>query len=312
VGNDDRTRRLVNGLGLFSLGLGVAQLAAPGAMNRLIGAKDDTRTRAVQRWLGGAREVVAGTGIESGRSPAVWLWTRVAGDIVDLGMLGTVLGRSGRRAKTRGRTAVATAAVAGVTAADLLAALRLSRDDTDAGYLGNGRRGIEAKGAVTVNRPVGEVFAYWRDLENLPRFMTHVQSVRHRGDGRWRWRANGPAGMDVEWDADITEERTDEFIAWQSVGEASVANSGRVEFRPAPRGRGTEVRVRLTYDPPVGKLGAAVAKLFGAAPDQQVRDELRRFKQVLETGEVVRSEGTPEGAKSRRTVAQRPAQPAPA
>jgi uncharacterized membrane protein len=142
--------------------------------------------------------------------------------------------------------------------------------------------------------------------------MAHLQSVESLGDGRWRWRATGPAGIEVEWDAEVLDERIDEFIAWRSVGEAPVTNSGRVEFRPAPGGRGTEIRVWLTYDPPAGKLGTWVAKLFGEAPDQQVSDDLRRFKQVLETGEVVRSEGTPEGTKTSRMIAQRPAQPAPA
>ncbi|MGH3996540.1 MAG: hypothetical protein ACRDTJ_03665, partial [Pseudonocardiaceae bacterium] len=125
--NSDRTRLLVNGLGLLSLGLGTAQLVAPGAINRLIGADDHAKTRAVQRWLGGAREFAAGTGIESGRKPAMWLWARVAGDVFDLGMLGVVLGSPGRRPNARRRAGIAMAAVAGVTAADVVAALSLSR-----------------------------------------------------------------------------------------------------------------------------------------------------------------------------------------
>jgi uncharacterized membrane protein len=170
--------------------------------------------------------------------------------------------------------------------------------------------GIEAKSSITINRPVAEVFAYWNDLENLPQFMTHLQSVTSLGDGRSRWRASGPAGVEVEWEAEISERRIDEYIAWRSVAGATVTNRGEVEFRPAPGKRGTEIRVRLTYHPPAGKLGATIAKLFGEAPDQQLRDDLRRFKQVLETGEVVRSEGSPEGPKTRRLMAQRPAQPA--
>jgi uncharacterized membrane protein len=145
-------------------------------------------------------------------------------------------------------------------------------------------------------------------LENLPRFMTHLQSVRSLGGGRSRWRAAGPADREVVWGAEIADERVDEVIAWRSVRGAPVANSGKVEFRAAPGGRGTEVRVRLSYAPPAGKLGTAVAKLFGEAPDQQVRDDLRRLKQVLETKEVVRSAASPEGANARRQLAQRPAQ----
>ncbi len=310
MGNSDRTRRLVDGLGLFSLGLGTAQLVAPGVMNRLIGADDDAKSRAVQRWLGGAREVAAGTGIESRRKPTVWLWTRVAGDVLDLSMLSAVLGSPRRPPHARRRAAIATAAVMGVTVADVVAALRLSRDGADNGKGGQSMSGIEAKGWITVNRPVGEVFAYWHDFENFPQFMAHLQSVQSLGSGRSRWRAAGPADVEIEWDAEISGERIDEFIAWRSVGGATVENSGEVEFRPAPGGRGTEIRVRLTYNPPAGKFGAAVAKLFGEAPDQQIRDDLRRFKQVLETGEVVRSEGSPEGTKARQQMAQRPARPA--
>ncbi|MGH3822919.1 MAG: SRPBCC family protein [Pseudonocardiaceae bacterium] len=310
--NSDRTQRLVDGLGVFSLGLGTAQLVAPGLMNRLIGANDNAKSRAVQRWLGGAREFTLGTGIETRYKPAVWLWARVAGDVADLSMLNAVRSRPGRPRSMRRRTTIATAAVVGVTVADLVVALRTSRDGEHsaiAGRAGQGMSEIEAKAAITVNRPVPEVFAHWNDVENLPHFMAHLQSVTSLGEGRSRWRAAGPAGVEVEWDAEISDHRIDEYIAWRSVGGATVTNWGEVEFRPAPGGRGTEIRVRLAYHPPAGKLGATFAKLFGEAPDQQLRDDLRRFKQVLETGEVVRSEGSPEGTKTRRLIAQRPAQP---
>ena len=139
-----------------------------------------------------------------------------------------------------------------------------------------------------------------------------LRSVRSLSDRCWRWRAAGPVGVEVEWDAKIVDERIDEFLAWRSMGNVTVTNSGEVEFGPAPGGRGTEIRVRLVYDPPAGKLGAAVAKLFSEAPEQQTRDDLRRFKQVLETGEVVRSEGSPQGTKARQQILQRPASPPPA
>jgi uncharacterized membrane protein len=309
VGDRDKTRQLVNGLGLFSLGLGTAQLVAPDTMNRMVGADDDPRNRALQRWLGGARELAVGTGIESRRRPAVWMWTRVAGDLLDLGMLGALVVSPGRPRDARRRAAVVTTTVVGVLAADFVAALRLSRRGAHARKIASRGEGIEAAGWITVNRPVAEVFAYWQDLEDLPRFMTHLRSVRSLGGGRSRWQAEGPPGVEVVWEAEISDQRIDERIAWRSLAGASVANQGEVEFRPAPGQRGTEVRVRLRYDPPAGKLGAAAAKLFGEAPGQQVRDDLRRFKQVLEAGEVVRSEGSPEGTSSRRLVAQRPAQP---
>jgi uncharacterized membrane protein len=312
VGGSDRTRRLVDGLGLFSLGLGTTQLVAPDAVNRLVGVEDGERSRAVQRWFGGAREVATGAGIESRRRPGLWLWTRVAGDVLDLSMLGGVVGGQARRPDARRRAAMAMATVAGVLVVDVVAALRLRRDKgARKAKVEEPTRGIQAKGTITINRPVGEVFAYWHDLENLPRFMAHLESVESLGGGRSRWRAAAPARAEVVWDAEISDERIDEFIAWRSVPDAKVTNWGEVEFRAAPGRRGTEVRVRLTYDPPAGKLGARVAKLFGEAPDQQIHDDLRRFKQVLETGQVVRSEGSPEGTKTLRQIAQRPAQPVP-
>lgn len=297
------SRRLVDGLGVFSIGLGTAQLVAPAALNRLIGARDDDRTRAVHRWAGGAREVTAGVGLGSRRNPVGWLWARVAGDAVDLGMLSTVLRRAGDP-DSRRRAAVATAAVAGVAVADVVAAVVITR-------AGN-RAPVEAAARITVNRPVGEVYAAWRELENLPRIMTHLVSVQPVGEGRTRWRARGPAGLDIVWHAEITSDEPGEHIAWRSVDKETVRNSGRVEFRPAPGGRGTELRVHLTYDPPAGKLGAAVAKLFGDEPSQQLRDDLRRFKQTLETGEVVRSDGAPGGSDARDHLTQRPGHPLPA
>ncbi|OXM63571.1 MULTISPECIES: hypothetical protein [Amycolatopsis] len=132
------SRRLADGLGVFSISLGTVQLAAPGAVNRLIGARDDQRTRALQRWAGGARELTAGVGLESRRNPAAWLWTRVAGDALDLGLLAALRNRT-RDTGARRRATVATAAVAGVAVADVVAAVITSR---------NGNRApVEAAGA---------------------------------------------------------------------------------------------------------------------------------------------------------------------
>ncbi|NMH96936.1 SRPBCC family protein [Pseudonocardia sp. K10HN5] len=298
---------------MFSLGLGTAQLVAPGEMNRLVGADDDPRNRRIQRWAGGARELAAGVGIEARYRTTGWLWARVAGDVLDLTLLGAVLADPRHRPEQRRRAAAATAAVLGVTAADVRAALQLQHAGEHAanGHGGGGVKEIEAKAEITIHRPVAEVFAFWNDLENLPRFMRHLQSVTRLGADRSRWRAKAPAGMEIEWEAEVTAREIDEYISWRSVGGATVQNSGSVRFTPAPGDRGTEVRVHLHYRPPAGKIGAALAKLFGEEPGQQVRDDLRRFKQVLETGEVVRSEADPEGTRTRRLLAQRPAQPLP-
>jgi uncharacterized membrane protein len=149
----------------------------------------------------------------------------------------------------------------------------------------------------------------WRHLDNLPKFMAHLEEVRPDGNGRSHWRAGGPFGRTIEWDAEITEDVPGHRIAWRSVGSADIHNEGSVQFVPAPGGRGTEVHVKLRYELPGGKLGQAVARYFGEDPRQQLDDDLRRFKQVAETGEVVRSEGAPGGKRARREFPQHPARP---
>ncbi|HEX6500595.1 MAG TPA: SRPBCC family protein, partial [Micromonosporaceae bacterium] len=163
--------------------------------------------------------------------------------------------------------------------------------------------------AITVRRPRAEVYAFWRDLENLPGFMTHVRSVRVVDERRSLWVAGGPAGRTVAWEAHVVEDRPGELVSWRSAGGAAVRGGGLVRFADAPGGRGTEVRVELRYDPPGGTVGAAFAWLFGEHPEQQLRDDLRRFKQVMETGEVVRSDGAPGGKRARAEFPQHPARP---
>ena len=154
------------------------------------------------------------------------------------------------------------------------------------------QQGTRVRKSITVNRPADEVYGFWRNFENLPRFMKHLESVQMTGDRRSHWKANAPAGKTVEWDAETTEDRPNELIAWRSVEGADVPNAGVVRFVDAPGGRGTEIHVDLRYDPPAGKLGALFAKLFGEEPSQQVDGDLRRFKQVLEIGEVTQSDAS--------------------
>ena len=170
---------------------------------------------------------------------------------------------------------------------------------------------MQVKTAITINRRAEDVYRFWRDLANLPSFMGHLASVEVTGNGRSHWTANAPAGRTVDWDAEIVEDKPNQRLAWRSLDGSQVSNSGSVSFTPAPGDAGgTEVRVELSYDPPGGAIGKVVAKLFGEEPQQQVTDDLRRLKQVLETGEVVLSEGSPEGTRTLRQVTQRPAQPA--
>lgn len=155
---------------------------------------------------------------------------------------------------------------------------------------------IRVEKTVTINQPVEKLYSYWRNLENLPTFMEHLESVRSLDDRRSHWKAKAPMDLSVEWDAEIVEDRPNELIAWMSVAGADVQNSGFVRFKPAPGDRGTEVKVVLEYAPPGGALTAAVAKLFGEEPEQQVGDALSKFKQLMEAGEIATVKGQPQGS----------------
>ncbi len=157
--------------------------------------------------------------------------------------------------------------------------------------------GVKVEHSITVGKPRAEVYRFWRDLENLPRFMKHLRSVTVLDSSRSHWRAEAPAGRTVEWDAEIHNEVENELIAWRSLPGADVDNAGSVRFQDAPGGRGTEVRVELQYNPPGGVFGALAAKLWGEEPSQQIQEDLRRLKQILEVGEIPTTEGQPRGGE---------------
>lgn len=159
--------------------------------------------------------------------------------------------------------------------------------------------GIRVDEVVTIGKPAGDLFRYWRNFENLPRFMEHLESVTVTDSTYSHWVAKGPAGSNVSWDAAIINEEPDQLIAWQSEEGAQVPNAGSVRFTLAPGGRGTEVRVNLEYAPPAGKLGSLLAAMFGEEPRQQVKDELRHFKQLMEAGEIPTTEGQAHGRRSK-------------
>lgn len=167
-------------------------------------------------------------------------------------------------------------------------------DVPDAGTHASTGQKVEQR--VTIDRSAEELYTYWRNFENLPRFMQHLEAVYTTDDRRSHWVAKAPAGKSVAWDAEIVDERPNELIAWHSLPGADVRNSGSVRFRRAPEGRGTVVEVVFEYAPPAGILGVGVAKLFGEEPDQQVAGDLRRFKNIMETGETPTTEGQPTGS----------------
>lgn len=178
--------------------------------------------------------------------------------------------------------------------------LRNTRQRSDTRTELGGSRGILVDEAVMIRRAVADVYQFWRRFDDFPRFMTHLVSVTTVDGGLSRWVARGPAGMTVEWDARIIKEIENERIAWQSVEGSTVATAGSVHFDGDSRG--TIVRVRLQYNPPAGKAGAAVAWLFGEEPRVQVREDLRRVKQLMETGEIATTEGQPTGHRTVRRL----------
>ncbi len=156
-------------------------------------------------------------------------------------------------------------------------------------------RDPSAEAVTTIQRPVEEVYAFWRRLENLPRFMKGIQSVSVTDDLRSRWVATGPGGTPLEWEAEILEDRPGELIAWRAMPGSRVHQVGAVRFRPAPGGRGTEVRLDLELRLPGGGLGRTVARLAGVAGDSAAAQDLRRLRELMEAGETATTEGQPKG-----------------
>ncbi|HWI40472.1 MAG TPA: SRPBCC family protein, partial [Verrucomicrobiae bacterium] len=152
--------------------------------------------------------------------------------------------------------------------------------------LSTAKEGVTLERTMTVNRPPREVYDFWHNIENLPRFMKHLESVRATDGGRSHWVAKGPGGITVEWDAETTEDRPAECISWRSTEEADISNAGTVEFHEAPGGRGTELKVKITYLPPLGAAGRVAGEIGNYFSAQQIEEDLKRFKQVMESGEI--------------------------
>jgi len=291
----ERSDALPRALGWASLALGIAPTLRPGAFTKALGLGDFPRRRSAAV-LVGIREFGAAAGLLA-RPNSFWLWGRVAGDLMDLSMLGRALrNHDGRGLR---RTVAATGGVAAILAVDLYAAILRHRKES----------AMRLTATTTISRQPEDVYGYWRQLENLPTFMAHLDEVRSTTATTSHWRASAPFGRSVEWDAEVTEDVPGQRICWRSTQGADVDNQGAVKFTPAPGGRGTEVHVELEYSMPAGKLGEAVARYFGEDPHQQLDDDLRRLKQVIETGEVVRSDGAPGGKRARKEFPQHPAQP---
>ncbi|CAN5774020.1 hypothetical protein BH23GEM6_BH23GEM6_21010 [soil metagenome] len=278
---------LANFIGWFSIGLGIAEIVGTHQLTELIGVKPTRKNKAVMQAMG-VREIVKGVGILVKDRPTDWLWGRVAGDMLDVALLGRALSSHSKKPE---RTTAAIGAVLGVAALDVFTAQalasgqKLTRSRAEDGN-------IRVQRTVTVRISPEEAYRFWADFQNLPKFMRHLDSVQQIGEGRTRWSAKALGEKAVEWDVEILENRPNELISWRSAEGMPVTNSGTVHFRAAPGDRGTEVRMEMEYDPPLGQLGATLAKLFREEPGQQVRDDLTRFKQLMEVGEILVSDGT--------------------
>jgi len=152
-------------------------------------------------------------------------------------------------------------------------------------------RGFKIEKSVIVNRPPEDLYRFWRDLSKLPQVMSNLEEVRELDARRSHWKSKLVLGMRVEWDAEIINERPNELIAWRSLPGSEIDTAGSVHFVPAGAGRGTEVRVTLKYDPPGGKVGAKIADWMGASPEEQIQEDLNRFKRMMESGAITQTPG---------------------
>lgn len=275
----DQAQRLAKGLGWFGIGLGTAQLLAPDQIARMIGMREDKDGHGIMR-LYGLREIAAGMGIVTAVSPISGMAARVAGDMVDLVSLGLVAGSPN---SDRRRAAVAAAAVLGVTALDVYCSRILTRAAVQEGYL-------RMTKTIIVNRSPEAVYSFWRQLENFSSLIERLEIESLNGGRRTRWCLTAPGGKRVRWEAEMVADRPQVMIGWHSNPGADIPNAGTVRFERATGGRGTLVKLQMAYRSPAGKTGAVIAKLFGMEPGQLIETALRRMKQMLETGTIIRSD----------------------
>lgn len=277
--------QVARALGWFSIGLGLAQLAAPRRVAQMIGLPGEEDDQNVMRVVG-VREIASGLGILAQAKPTPGLWLRVGGDVMDLALLRSAM--DSPRTDT-GRITAATLAVLGITAADLISSAMMTAEPAEP-YDALQARDVEVTAAVTVQAPRAEVFAIWDGFQGLPRFMSDAASVQLTGEGQSRWSMAGPAGTTLEWDIQITDSRPNEQIAWSTADGSAMSAQGAVRFRDAPGNRGTQVIFDAHFRPPGGELGKKLAAPFAETMRAKLGSDLRHFKQLVELGEIVYSD----------------------
>jgi uncharacterized membrane protein len=267
---------------------------APQAIGRLIGLREHRHTTLLRAY--GVRELAAGVGILTRPKPTYWMWNRVIGDAVDLKSLRNALEDEGNDSR---KLRLAALAVAGVAALDVVSSIRLTSEASPASGEDPGSYKTADTGSdnviaavVTVNKPVEEVYNFWKDPRNYAEFMENMDSVHPTTGGKSHWKIKTPPGLTVEWDAQIVQDIPNELIRWTSIDSRNVDATGTVRFRAAPGNRGTIVSLDAEYKPKAGPLGAKIGKFFSTIPKTQMQNDLRRFKQIIEVGEVVKSDAT--------------------
>lgn len=272
-------------LGWFSVGMGLLQVLAPRGVGRVIGVGH----RPVLLRLCGLRDIANGVGLLSERAPAVFAWSRVAGDALNLALLRGALQSPD---SSRARIAMAATVMASVTAIDIFAGQRMTRN-----AFARPSEPLRARLAITIAATPEKLYAFWRNLENLPKFMQNVQSVTAVSAQQSHWVANAPAGTRVEWDSEIVEDQPNRLIAWRTLPDSDVTHHGIVSFEPEPGGQGTILRVDLHYRAPGGAFGMGLARILGEDPGSHLSRTLRRLKQLIETGTIVTPPSEPLGLR---------------
>jgi uncharacterized membrane protein len=283
--------RLPEALALFSLGLGAAEIAVSRQLARFAGLPDNQP--ALIKAMG-MREVAAGAAILAQPLEPRWTWTRVVGDAIDLALMGVAF--TSPRAK-RDRLTASTIAVLGVTALDVFCARLLSRGhyrQVSRRHLSK-MRGNRLQETIAVNCSPELVYQFWRDFTNWTRIMTNIRAIEPSGEKRLRWTANARAnGRNLEWDAELIEDRPNELISWRTIGNGLIENAGSVRISQAPAGHGTMVRIEMLQRP-----AWVMRAVFGTDPTFHLRESLRRMKALLETGEIPTTIGQPSGRSAR-------------
>ena len=277
--------RLGVALGWLGVGIGIAELLMPRRVAQTTGLPERPRLMRAM----GIREIVTSAGILLQPHQSGWRWSRVAGDMLDLSLLAWI-----SRDHQDRRLTTMTALVAGLTALDSLAAYDSRRQRSV-------RR--EAPGVIRIHkslhiqRPAEACYRFWRNFENFPQFMQHVEAVQVVDATRTHWRVRAPLGQHVEWTAELFSDIPSQQLAWRTLKGSTVEHTGIVRFLPAPNDKSTRLDIEMSYHAPFGKAGVMLAKLFGEEPSQQMDDDLRRFKQLIETGEIATTTGQSAGRR---------------